>query len=284
MPTDPPSDVLRLPRSVLLALWLSAAGAGAEPVNRAVRAVEGDDEPHTVTWSDGVPGGPPPGAPGTPSSLDGLVAAWATGPRQAAATLPVPGDVSGLPPGVAGPATDAGECVLVHRDGRAWCAVPDVVAFGSIHETGHLVTWHVTEVTHETDWRRTLPGVVGTLAEAERAMRVALLEVTDALDALDVARWRPDAAEAIEALRSPTPPAWSLPDGLDQRAVRVLASAMRMRAVATLARADDGGAVNVWQSDQRGAALRHLDTAARRAISAATLEAVASPGQPRTER
>ena len=31
---------------------------------------------------------------------------------------------AGLPPGVAGGATDAGEGGLLHRDGRSWCAVP----------------------------------------------------------------------------------------------------------------------------------------------------------------
>lgn len=275
MPTDAYADVLRLPRSVVLALWVAAAGSGSDPVLRAVRAVEGDDEPHTVTGALPLSsGGTDEGA----TTLDHLVGAWVTGARTAAAVLPAPGDVAGLAPQVAGAAAEAGECVVVHRDGAAWCAVPEVVEFGSVHERGHMVTWHVSEVP---DWRLSVPGVVGTLPEAERAMREALVEITNALDALDVARWRPDAAEAVAALRSPTPPAWPLPTGLDQRALRVLASAQRMRAVALIAGTDDGGAVNLWQADQRGAALRHLDRAARHAMTAATLAAV--PGQT-TER
>jgi hypothetical protein len=166
-------------------------------------------------------------------------------------------------------ALDAGECLLVHRDGRSWAAVPEVVTFGSVHEQGHLVTWQVREVP---DWRTSLPGVVGTLAEAEQSMRHALLEAARALADLDVARWREDAAETIASLRSTADPGWALPPSTSARTVRVLATATRLRAIVELATADDGGAINLWQADQRSAALRHVDHAARRAIAAATTE------------
>ncbi|HEX5332865.1 MAG TPA: hypothetical protein VFW79_09480, partial [Cellulomonas sp.] len=107
----------------------------------------------------------------------------------------------------------------------------------------------------------------------ERDLRAALTQATRALAALDVARWRPDAAEAIAALRSDGDPGWRLPRGIDARRVRVLASAARLRAIVALATADDGGAVNLWQADQRSTALREVDRAARRAMSAATLPA-----------
>lgn len=262
--------MLALPRSVLLALWLHGDGPG--PVGRAVDAVQGQDEPHAVV---GVPDVVADGG-----SLEDLVAAWTRGPRQAAALLPVPGDVSGLPPEVAEIAVDAEECVLVHTAAGSWVAVPDVVEFGTVHDTGHLVTWQVRTVE---DWRYRLPGLVGTLSEAEQSLRHALLGATEALANLDVARWRPDAAATIVALRSDVDPHWPVPVGLAPRAVRVLADAVRLRTIVALATADDGGAVNLWQADQRSAALRHIDHAARRAVAAATL-AAGSSGQARTER
>ena len=109
----------------------------------------------------------------------------------------------------------------------------------------------------------------GSLAEAERDLRQGLLQATEALSKLDVARWRPDAAESIVALRDVQLPAWRLPEGLDGRTVRVLASAARLRAIVALATQDDGAAVNLWQADQRSTALRDVDRMARRAMSAA---------------
>lgn len=266
---DDPDEMLALPRSVLLALWLHGLAPGSTSVRRAVRAVEGDDEPHIVS------GAPEPVADG--GTLEELLALWTADACDAAALLPVPGDVSGLSPVVADLAVDAGEVVLVHTGGRSWAVVPDVVSFGSALEPGHLVTWQLHEVP---DWRHALPGAVGTLSEAEQSLRHALREATEALAQLDVARWRPDAATAIVALRSDADPGWPLPDGLAPRAVRVLASALRLRAIVSLATSDDGGAVNLWQADQRSAALRHIDHAARRAVAAATVAA----GQARTDR
>ncbi|WP_199421826.1 hypothetical protein [Actinotalea solisilvae] len=266
------NPLLELPRSVLLSLWVQGVGSGSDPVRRAARAVQGDDEPHLVADADD--GAPAPVEDG--ASLEDLLAAWASGPRTSAALLPVPGDVTGLPPLVAAAAVDAGECVLAHAAGRAWAAVPEVTAFGSVHDTGHLVTWRVHEVP---DWRPRLPGVVGTLSEAEMSLREALRDATEALAQLDVARWRDDAADAIAALRSDADPGWLLPSGLTPRALRVLVTAVRLRAVVELATADDGGAVNLWQADQRSAALRHVDHAARHAVAAATASAGAA-GRP----
>ena len=126
---DDDGDLLTLPRSVHLALWL--AGPGPVPVRRVVEAVQGEDEPHTVSSS------PPPLA--EPVPLAEVVGVWGGTPRVTAAVLPVPGDVSGLPPLVAEAAVDAGECLLVSAADRSWVAVPEVTRFGSVHEVGHLV-------------------------------------------------------------------------------------------------------------------------------------------------
>lgn len=269
MPSYPdpvPADPTALERSVLLALGLAARPVTPLDVRRTVHAVQGDDEPHDVV---GLPGA---------ADLAHLVAAWGAGagPVEVAALLPAPGDASGLPPEVAAAAIDARECVLVHL-GTSWAVVPDVVAFGSALETGYQVTWTVHPVE---DWRTRLPGVVGTLGEAEQALRASLRTATQALVDLDVARWRPDAAAAIAALRASTD--LGLPMGLDPRVVRVVGDAARLRTIVELATADDGAAVSLWQADQRTAALRDVERSARRAIAAATL--AAGRAQPSTDR
>lgn len=267
---------LELPRSVVLALWLQdpatvATGAGST-VRRAVQAVQGDDEPHTVR------------GPGEEleSDLVALLTGWADARVTAVATLPAPGDPAGTPASVGPAATAAGECTLVRVGDLTYAAVPHVEVFGSVLEPGHLVSWDVSRVD---DWRTSVLGQVGTLSDAERELRKALTQATGALAALDVARWRPDAAEAIAALRTVVDPGWLLPPDLDPRRTRVLSMATRLRAIVALATADDGGAINLWQADQRSSALREVDGAARRAISAATVAEATGEGQPSsTER
>lgn len=260
---------LDLPRSVLLALWLAEPGPGSGPVQRTLDAVQGDDEPHRVE----AVGGCAPGTGAGGATLADLVAAWASGPRTVAAVLPAPGDPAGVPAVVAGPAQEAGEAVLISTADGDFAAVPHVEVFGSVYEAGHLVTWRVHAVP---PWRDALVGHVGTLADAERDLTGALARATEALTALDVARWRPDAADRIAALRTTPDARGVLPPGLEPRRVRVIGSALRLRAIVDLATADDGAAVNLWQADQRTTALRDVDRAARRALAVAT-----HPGPPR---
>jgi hypothetical protein len=242
-----------LPRSVLLALWLQGIGDTSD----AVKSVVGDDEPHTV---EGLPGF----ADGT--DLDTLFTAWTTGPREACALLPAPGDPAGVPAVANLEATEAGECVVVTTPDGSWAAVPKVQAFGSHIEPGHMVTWQVLEVPA---WTTLVLGAVGSVADAERELRTSLMTATDALDQLDVARWRDDAADAIERIRSASTSSWPVPH-LDGRRARVLDLASRLRAIVALGTVDDGGAVNVFQVDQRSTALREVDRTARHAMSAAT--------------
>lgn len=247
---------LDLPRSVILALWLQA---GAPDVARVV----GDDEPHGVTGGryDGL----------------GALLAGLGGRGAVTAVLPAPGDP------LVGPrdAAAAGECVLVHDDagGTDLAIVPEIHRFGSALEPGATVVWHTREVE---DWRTAFQAAVGSLDDAERGLREGLVLATQALVQLDVARWRPDAAERIVAIRDGALPTARLPRelaGSPQR-VRVLQQAARLRAIVDLAAQDEGGAVNLWQSDQRSAALREVDRLARRAMSAASarLDGAEAPG------
>ncbi len=252
---------LHLPRSVLLAVWLAATDA-----DRAVLldALQSDDEPHTVQRRPAAD--EPPRDDLHDEPLTALLDACASTPRDVSAVLPVPGDPGATPAVVSSAATEAGEAVLVRTPEACLVAVPVVERFGSALEPGHLVTWEVTDVP---DWRHAVHARTGSLQDAERDLRQGLVQVTEALVRLDVARWRPDAAEHIAALRDLELPAWRLPDGMDGRRLRVLASAARLRAIVDLATQDDGAAVNLWQADQRTSALRDVDRMARRAMSAA---------------
>lgn len=243
-----------LPRSVLVALWLQGVGDMSE----AADAIQGDDEPHRV---HGLPDVGP-----VETDLGSLIAAWTHGPRTVAALLPAPGDPAGAPAAANHDATEAGECVVVTTPDGSWAAVPAVTAFGSHLEVGHLVEWQVIPVPA---WSAGLHGAIGSLSDAERELRTSLMTATDALDSLDVARWRDDAAEAIERLRSSDTIHWPVPQ-LDGRRARILQLATRLRGIVALGTQDDGGAVNLWQADQRSTALREVDRTARHAISAAT--------------
>ncbi len=246
----PVAATLALPRSVLLALWLTASGE-PDPV---AAAVQDDDEPHTVD------------ADGETLDLRDWVR-WLGGPAaEVAALLPVPGEPVAAPPAVSGAAVDAGECVLLRSASRTLAAVPEVERFGSDLEPGHLVTWHVREVP---EWQTAVWAQIGTLEDAERELRQGLLTATEALVQLGVERWRPDAAESIAHVRDGALPERRLPRGVQPQRLRVLSSAARLRGIVALASQDDGGAVNTWQADQRATALREVDRVARRAMAAA---------------
>lgn len=257
-----------LPRSALLAVW--AGPALAQPARReaVVRAVQGADEPHAVELVGDLPLPPCAGLPELLGALGGI------GVRGLRLVLPAPGDPVGLP----GPAyvnaeaIEAGECVLT-VGGPSLALVPEVEEFGSVYETGHLVTWRVHATLAAGDDG---PGVT----EAEHALRAALVRANAALDDLDVASWRPDAAEQIQALRCGHGPATLLPPGLLPRAVRVLDLAWRVRGIVELASADDGAAVSAWQAQRRAQALRELDDVGRRALAAAVNAAHDPPPTP----
>ena len=272
-PSSAPDPGAILPRSASLALWLWASDAAGSSDPRALRAVVQDDEPHALAGD--VP------ADVSEATLRSLLAAWAGRVIASAALFPEPGDAMGVPAEVSAPAIEAEECVLVsvrsqewgaaeHTTVEHWALVPDVETFGSVLEPGHLVSWSMTRVP---EWAHRTLGTVGSLSDAERALQRSLQAATEALSALDVSRWREDAGEAIAALRSTVDLRDHLPLGIDPRRSHVFQSAARLRAIVDLATVDDGGAVNLWQADQRSTALREIDRVARRAMASATFNA-----------
>jgi hypothetical protein len=223
-------------------------------VTRAAAAITGDDEPHVALVGR------------SQLNIAALFAKWAPA-RVVGAVLPVPGNPAGAPAAVAAEAVEAGECLVVAaREGR-WVAVPTVRAFGSALEPGATVSWQVTEVAEA---EHALLATLGSLAEARTRLAEALITATEALTRLDLARWRPEAASRIADLASAQAPDWPLPPEVGADRIELLARAARLLAIVELARDGEDPAVTTWQSDQRLAALREVDAAARRAMAAAT--------------
>ena len=143
-------------------------------------------------------------------------------------------------------AMEAGQAVVVGALGL----VPE--------ERGETVQWRTFDAAP-----RQLPDV----GEADRALRESLIGAAADLAALDVARWRPEAADALMNLHhSPTLDA---PLGTPPRCVDLAARGLQAWAIVDLALADDGGAISAYEVDQRRGLLRPLGHAARRAIVAA---------------
>lgn len=232
-----------LPESADLALWFAAWAAGASSLDDARDAVVGSDTTHQV---HGMPGESEP----VPLilALGKIRAAGATG---AGIALPVPGD----PLGLAGPAEfnthalEAGQAVVF--DGADIGIVP--------HRAGSGVLWS----QYPAASRRQVPDP----SEADTGLRQAVLDAANTLADLDVARWRPEVADALMALRRTSD--FVLPHGMAPRAVKLVSLATRCLTIVQLALEDDGSATTALEADRRRAALAPLDHAARRGLVAA---------------
>jgi hypothetical protein len=228
-----------LPRSALLAWWLTAWLRGHVVTDHALEAVSDDDGLHLVTAPDGEG-----------RLLDLLVRARRDGATYAGLALPVEGDPLGLggPRDLNDAAQDEGEAVVLPEAG--WGAVPE--------EQGEVVRWRVLEAH-----RRQVPDV----GEADRGLRRALLSTADALAELDVARWRPEAADLLMDLHHPAH--LYAPPGTPSRCVELAGRALRAADVVAVALLDEGGAVSASEVRRRREALRPLERAGRQALVAA---------------
>lgn len=224
-PTGPP----RLPRSAVVAWWLTAWLRGHESTDAVIDVL---DEEVVVAGT----------------MLDLLTEVRRQGSAGAGLALPRPGDPLGLggPPDLNAAALEAGEAVVV----GALALVPG-------------------DSEHERPWQ-VLPAAarqVPDLGEASRGLRVALLEASNDLARLDVARWRPEVADALLNLRHL--PDVDAPAGIPGGCVEVAARGLVAVSVVDLALEDDGGAVSAYEIDQRRTLLAPLESAGRRAIVAA---------------
>lgn len=244
-----------LPAAARLAAWGGAVLRGDASIDEAVDQVAAGELPelHDVQV-------PPAGDAG-----DALALAFGWLRRELVQglrlVLPSPGDPGGLrgAPATVAAAVHAGQAVVTCGGPVAYALVPEVAHLGS---SGLRVSWS----TYEVEQARA--GDQGSLGEADRALQAGLSAATAELLRLDVARWRPEVAEALVALRSSAAPS-PLPDGYSPRALRVLKSAQRIAAIVELAAPDPGAAVSATEVHQRSVALDDLARACRRAVVAA---------------
>ena len=175
-------------------------------------------------------------------------AAVRTGASYAGLALPVDGDPLGLggPRDFNGAALEAGQAVVVGALGL----VPE--------EQGGRCSgrpWTRHAASCRTSARPTAPCAARSSSAA------------DDLADLDVARWRPEVADALMNLRHR--PTLDAPLGTPPRCVDLAARGLQAWAIVDLALVDDGGALSSYEVERRRDLLQPLGRAARRALVAA---------------
>jgi hypothetical protein len=241
-----------LPLAVRTAWWATSWLRGYVVTDLLLDAVIGDDATHVVAGLGSL--GLRAGAAGehqpAETLLAGLARVRAEGATGFGVALPVEGDPVGLggPPEFNHAALETGQAVVVPG---AWIGlVPGRV--------GAAVTWHA----HRAE-RRQLPDI----GEADRTLRRELTGAANALADLDVARWRPEAADRLMNLRHH--PRLAPPPGVPERCAELAARALQAAEIVDIALEDEGGAVSASEISARRDALRPLDRAARHALVAA---------------
>jgi len=254
-----PTTVLEPEAAGLFVAWSAAAAMRQVGAERSVAAIEAGSDGHVVS---GLPG----------RDVDATMAeaiAWLLDakPRQISLALPVAGD----PLGLNGVGSFAEAALLAESGVLVECTsgwlgfVPEPDLRGSSYQG---VRWRV----HPTS-SASIPAVAAEpqriVEQADRALRRALRDATDALAGVDLARWRDEsvagrgaADAAIRANPHALPPTWPPPArALAERALAL----WRVVRVAAL----DAGAASASGSAVRTAALRELSHAVREAAMTA---------------
>ena len=259
---------MKLPlESARLAAWTTACLEGLVSPDDVAEHGAAPGQVHRVTGLPSAVAGEAAGHQDAASLPLAVASLRALGARRAWLAWPVAGDVSGLP----GPAEvnrlvlEAGQAVLVETAGphaRSMALVPSRLGSSGI-------VWTALDVDGTTS-------AATSLGEAERELKAAIREATDALDALDVAATAPGAEDAVEAARLRPPPV-ELPRGFTNRAHAVLDTTQRLATLLGIARQGDGAAVSRAEAERRREVLRELERAVRHAF-AASVNALAEDG------
>ena len=249
------------PRSALLVAWANAWLAGDASLDELSSRVTAHDDASLV---DGLTA-PDGAASGLPVER-ALTQLRAQGARRLRLVLPAPGDLLGMPaPGpFTAAALEASEGVLaLAEDGTGTGLVPALTAHASAFDgTVTTVRWAAFDV------QTVGPDSGPFLHDAEHDLRVGLVECLARLRELDIARWRPEVAEALTDLRRDARRGINddeLPGGYPPRARELLVRARSLATILDLASVDEGGAVDTRESVQREQALRELARLVRRA-------------------
>jgi hypothetical protein len=229
-----------LPLSALLAWWATAWLRGRVVVDLVLDAVLGDDATHVVAGL--------PGTDGSVSLSRALAELRLAGAVSFGLALAEAGDPVGLggPAELTAAALETGEAVVAGR----LAMVP--------RRVGAAVEWTAYAAA---------PRQLADVGEADRGLRLALQDAARTLADLQVARWRPEAADALLNLHRP--PRLAPPPGTPDRCVDLAARALQASAIVDLALEDDGGAVSATEASARRTALAPLGAAARRGLVAA---------------
>jgi hypothetical protein len=248
--------VSSLPASVRLALWATASYAGRLPVEEVMdRALPDVDDVR--------------------GDVDRLGLWRDLGERVVLVALPRPGDLSGMPRGSAdlvAAATDAGECVFVPGIGGA--LVPTIESFGPEGDQGTQVTW--TAYDAEPVPVHTLEAL--SLNEVDLRFRQELAEQTRQIAVLDAQPWAGSPARGMvdDYVNAK---GWGLPDGLPQRALRVMSTASVISLGTGLGLQLPSPALTSDTDERRRGLLASLLATADRAVAtAATVSALTIAG------
>ncbi len=250
--------------------WTAAVVAGQATVAQAAAAIEAVADGHVVR---GLPAGAGRPAPELPLA-DALTALIDARPRSVRVAFPAPGDPLGLHGAGAftSSALLAQSAVAIDSEAPPGHVglVPEPDLRGSSYRG---VRWQVFEMGAFAPPVVTSPPLTveptRVVEQADRALRRALRDATEALEHVDLARWRPEAsaggeaaAAALRARLRALPPLWPI-------AARALAERSMALWHALEVVTADNGAASVSAGAVRIAAVRELSHAVREAAMAA---------------
>jgi len=241
-----------LPASVRVALWASAALNGRADLERVAR--------NALPDIDDI------------SGLSPTLQLWRdVGEPFVLVALPRPGHLAGMPTGPAdmiGAAHEAQEMVFVPQLGGA--SVPEIATYGSSSEVGWSAAW--TAYPSDPMPQHVVQAI--SVADVELRLRTNLANLTDTL-ALTPGSTMAGAATEVFARRSVSTN-WALPNGVPQRAARVIELAGSVITLADIGLADGMQSVDSTSTVGRELVLRRLRDEATAALTTATNAAAMS--------